>query len=641
MATFLRTVGKVAGVVALVATPFSPAIASAAALVSAVATTGSRVLAKPPPARGQINNRIIGANNPQPYLIGRAYTGGVQVHDVGYGGEVNDVDNPYRWLVTVLSCCGPIKSVGPTLANFTEVPFSGGEATGYYNEYWWRDEQLGARPEANALTPNFSGAPAWGTSYKLSSFAAVGHNLKWSKKARRFAGGQIPVIGQVPEGVMAYDARLDSSVPGGNGSVRIANESTWTYSRNPANHAVTYAYGRYVNGVKVFGVDWGIQGIDLDNVIAWANVCDANGWFVDGTIYEPGDKWANLKRIAQAGGARPMIAGGILRFDFHAPRTSLYTIRRADLAKGPWRDQLGRRWKQKNNTMGFRYRSEAHQWNYVQSDPVSIPGAVAADLGEKIDEWQLDLVTQKDQGAELTLYELYKRRELGPISMVLKPHMRSFKPGDCLTIAADLSPTALDMKVVLYSSTVDMTTGLVTAIFEGESDEKHAAALGATGTAPAVITLPTPEEIDNAIARNSGADTIALSGSYTRDLAGNVTQSANGDGTVTVSIPEHIRVYGDGSEVAVSAGTVNAPESNDILIYYDDALRSGGAVVYQFINITAGGTAGDAYFSETNPNRHFIASVTTVDSSGAGGSSGGSSPPGGGGWEGTPGTSIP
>ena len=130
MSSFLRSVGKVAGVVALVATPFSPAIAAAAGIVSAVARTGSRILAMPPPARGQVNIRIIGANNPQPYLMGRAYTGGVQVHDVGYGGEVNDVQNPYRLIAAVVSCCGPIKSIGPTLANFTTVSFSGGEATG-------------------------------------------------------------------------------------------------------------------------------------------------------------------------------------------------------------------------------------------------------------------------------------------------------------------------------------------------------------------------------------------------------------------------------------------------------------------------------------------------------------------------------
>ena len=544
MSSFLRSVGKVAGVVALVATPFSPAIAAAAGIVSAVATTGSRILAKPPPARGQVNNRIIGANNPQPYLMGRAYTGGVQVHDVGYGGEVNDVQNPYRLIAAVVSCCGPIKSIGPTLANFTTVSFSGGEATGYYNDYWWRDEQLGARPEAGALTPNFSGAPNWGSSYKLSGYAAVLHSLMYSKKARRFAGGQIPIIGQVPEGVMAYDARLDSSVPGGSGSVRITDESTWPYSRNPANHAISYAYGRYVNGKKVFGVDWGITGIDLDNVIAWANVCDANGWFVDGTIYEPGDKWANLKRIAQAGGARPIIAGGILRFLFNAPRTSLYTITKADLARGPWREQLGRRWKQKINTLGFRYRSEAHQWNYVQSDPVSIPAAVAADLGEKSDEWQLDLVTDKDQGAELTLYELYQRRELGPVSMVMKPHMRSFKPGDCLTIATDLSPTGSDMKVVLISSTVDPNSGRVTAIFEGESDAKHGAALAATGTAPAVITLPTPEQLDNAIALNIITDGVITqfisTSSITPDNPGAALISAT-DTSISVAAPT--RVY--------------------------------------------------------------------------------------------------
>ena len=466
----------------------------------------------------------------------------------------------------------------PTLANFSEVPFSIGEASGYYEDYWWRDEQLGLRPEPGVLTPNFSGAPRWGPSYKLSSVAAVGRTRRFSKRGKRYGGGVLPVYGQVPEGVMAYDARFDGSVSGGSGGQRVTNEGTWGYTVNPAAHALTYAYGRFVNGVKVFGVDWGITGIDLDNVIAWANVCDANGWTVNGIIYEPGDKWANLKRIAQAGGARPMIAGGILRFDYHAPRTSLYVIRRDDLAKGPWRDQLGRRWKQRTNVLCFRYRSEDHQWNYVQSAPVRIPSAVAADGQEKVDEWQLDLVTDKDQGAELSLYELYQRRELGPISMVLKPHMRSFRPGDCLTIEAALSPTGQDLKVKVTSSTVDPMTGLVTAIFETETDAKHAAALSATGTAPAIITPPTPEEIDNAIALNAlsdGAITQLISGSSIIDMdpSDGLLQASDAQ----IDIEAHTRSYSD-KAVPVGIGSLFADDTGAAItadtvyhVYYDQA----------------------------------------------------------------------
>lgn len=643
MSGVLRTVGKVAGVIATVAMfiPGGQPIALIASAVATVASIGAEILAKPPPSTGQVIERRIGANNPLPYIIGRCYSGGLQVHDVGYGGEVDDVDNPYRWMVVVHSCCGPVDAIEGTFANFTSVPFSGGAATGYYANHWWRDTQLGARPEADALTPNFSGAPNWGTSYKLSGMAAVGHNLKWSKKGKRFAGGQLPVIGDVVRGVKVYDPRLDSTYPGGSGAQRITDENTWTYSRNPALHALAYAYGRYVNGKKVFGADLGAAAIDLASVVAWANVCDANSWNADGIIYEPGDKWGNLKAICQAGGSQPALVGGILHFDYQASRTALATITRDDLSDGPIRDQLGRSWKDRHNTIIPRYRSEANNWEWVQSDAVSVAAFVTEDGEDKIEEIQYQLVTDKDQAAELATYELYQRRENGPIALPLKAHWRDYEPGDAFTLAAELSPTGAAMKVVMRRRAVDPMNGTVNAVFEEETDAKHAAALGSVGTAPPLHYYPTPEELDDSIRRNSGTVPQAIAGSWTEGLAGNITQTHVGGGQVDVTFPAHTRHYSDGSKTSVSAQTVTVSETTDYLFYYDDEERQAQGITVGNVNVTTGGNKADAYFSETHPARHYLGRVTTVASDGSGGSTGGSGPPGSGGWDGSPDTSIP
>lgn len=639
MAAVARFVGQAAGVVAAVASvvPGGQAIAAIAGAVSLVAGIGAQALAKPPTAIGQINERIIGGNHPQPYLIGRSYTGGLELLDVGYGGEVNDVENPYRWLPVLLSVCGPIKSVGPTLANFEEVPFSGGAATGYYAEYWYRDSQLGARPEAGALTPHFSGAPRWGPSYKLSGCAAVGHNLVWSKKAKRFAGGQIPVIGQVPEGVFAYDPRLDSTYPGGSGPQRLDDENTWGYTRNPALHALVYAYGRFVNGKKVFGVDLGGASISLSDVVAWANVCDANNWFAGGTIYEPGEKWQNLKRICQAGGARPIVLGGILRFFYWAPRPSLYTITRADLASGPIRDQMGRRWKQRHNTIVPRYRSEAHQWRYVQSTPVSIAAFLAEDGEEKLDEIQFDLVTDANQSSELTTYEIYQRRERGPFNRVLKPHMRAFMPGDCLTLGADNSPTGADLKVLMVDRTVDPMSGQITASFETETDQKHIDAIGATGSGPSVIALPSIEELEAALFANglpagyiaSLIRTAAIKNPRTdADAVRPLVTASESGGVVTVSIARFDLDYpNEASDVTFNEVNLTTEDDGTTPIaagalryaYFDyDPFDPATPPVYGLAT-----SAVASQNSNANPNRHALARVTTP-ASGSGGSNTGS-----------------
>lgn len=618
-----RAVGTIASIAAIIPGPHQP-IAAAVAATSAIAVQAT---AKGPTARGSISERIIGANQPQPYIMGRTYSGGIQVHDVGYGGEVNGVQNPYRFIATVHSCCGPVEALESIEFDFDSITFDGnGEATGYYANYAFRDFQLGARPETNELQPEWSGAPNWGSAYKLSSYAAMGISLLWSKKGKRFAGGQIPSIGAIWQGVKVYDPRLDSTFPGGSGAHRIDDESTWTYSANPALHAGTYAYGRYVEGNKVFGVDLGETPIDFSQIVAWANVCEANGWTIGGTIYEPGDKWNNLKRICQAGGGQPVLTGGRLQFDWLASRVSLHNVVRDDLAGGPVRGRKGRGWKERHNTIVSRYRSEASRWEYVQSDAVSVASFVTADGEEKVDEIQYDLVQDKDQAAELALYEVYQRREAGPFVVPCKPHMRAYQPGDCLTLKAEIGVTDGDQKVIIRRRSIDPMTGVVTFVCEAETDSKHPAALGTTGTAPSVAPFISSQDMDAIIARNSGQVPTAISGSYTSGMT--ISQSHNGDGTVDVTISNHTRVYTNGTESSVDGDTLTLDETNTYMIYYDDGTLEGGAVTYETVDITGGGSAADGYLSQAHPDRHRIATIVTVDSLGDGGSSGGSSPPG-------------
>jgi hypothetical protein len=80
------------------------------------------------------------------------------------------------------------------------------------------------------------------------------------------------------------------------------------------------------------------EAINRARAVEWANLCDANGWTIGGAVYEaPGlSKWDNLKRICQAGGAKPVWTGGLLDFVLSAPRVALDTITADDLAEGRW-----------------------------------------------------------------------------------------------------------------------------------------------------------------------------------------------------------------------------------------------------------------------------------------------------------------
>ncbi|MEK0096888.1 hypothetical protein, partial [Bordetella pertussis] len=67
---------------------------------------------------------------------------------------------------------------------------------------------------------------------------------------------------------------------------------------------------------------------------------------ISGIVYEPGNRWENLKNICAAGGGEP-VPGGVLGFRWAAPVVSLDTITAADvvgeaslIATASYRDRI-------------------------------------------------------------------------------------------------------------------------------------------------------------------------------------------------------------------------------------------------------------------------------------------------------------
>lgn len=637
----LKVVGQIAGVVATVAMviPGGQAIGAIAALVSTAATIGSQALAKPPPARGSVSQLLISADAPQPYVMGTGYFAGVLRHDAGYGETLKKVPNPYRFMAVVYSGGGPVESISPRI-DYAAV-------SSWYNDFLYTDTQVGATPEADALAPQWSGAPGWGTSAKLSGQAAIGWSLKFDKEGKRFASG-VPLLGAYIAGVKVYDPRKDDTQPGGVGAHRLGNESTYEYSANPALHAGTYAFGRYQNGKRTIGMGLPADGIDWVTVAAWANVCEANGWGMFGVAYEPGDRWANLKDICFAGGAEP-VAGGVLTFKYSAPVVALDVISEADLTEDarsitgmqPFRDRI--------NTAVPKYRSPNHNWEMVDAEAVVNSTFLTEDGEEKREVWPFNFVVDVTQATELAAYRMFDSREL-TFTVVCKPHMRSYRSGECLYV--NDPELGIDNTAIILRRQIDPVTMKVTFEMITETAAKHAYCLGLAGVEP-----PTPavgqtaqerDELASAADTPPGLSTLKLSGSYTRGLAGNITQThdGTGTGTVSVTIPNHTRVYADGTEVSVTGTTIELAETTSYLLSYDDPAFGGGELgvdftVVEIVPGVGGAVAGDAYFSAANPDRHFLAAVTTVDEAGTGGTTGGSSPPGGGGWNDDPDYQIP
>lgn len=505
MAKVGRLLGKISSIASVVLS-FVPGMQPlAAAFAVNAALMGALFPPKKPPILGNPTQITIGVNQAMPYAMGRTFVGGAQIHDVAYGATDHGVPNPWRSFVFIGSQGGPIESLDSFQADFAtlSIPASGGiisgEASGYYNNRIWVDSQLGATPEASHLT---TGDPIdqWGSSYKLSGYAAWMVTLGDDKEGKTFSSG-IPGFGMIGKWAKSYDARLDSSYPGGSGSHDFDDESTFTFSENPSVNATTYARGRYQNDLKVIGCGFRQDQIDWPAWVAFANVCDANDWKVGGTIYEGPDlsRWDNLKRICAAGGAEPCFVGGLLSVRYSAPKVALDTITRDDLADGEYVVPGMKSWRDRKNGIIPRYRSEDHKWEYVQSTLVSVEDYVTEDGEEKNEERQYDLVQDKDQAAQLAAYELVDARELGPIVLVCKPRLMEYRLGEALEI--DISELGLSEKLcVIRGRSIDFSTPAptVTLTLETETTAKHAYALGQTGTAPPTPTLSTGEEMDDA-----------------------------------------------------------------------------------------------------------------------------------------------
>src|SRR3546814_881987 len=116
-------------------------------------------------------------------------------------------------------------------------------------------------------------------------------------------GAGAPEPAWVGKWVLAYDPRKDSTYPGGSGSHRALDESTYEWTDNPGLHALTWALGRWSNGKRVCGIGAPVSTIRVADFVECANVCEANGWKVGGVEWTTDSKWDTLKRMLQAGGA--------------------------------------------------------------------------------------------------------------------------------------------------------------------------------------------------------------------------------------------------------------------------------------------------------------------------------------------------
>lgn len=438
-----------------------------------------------------------------PFAFGTVGVGGVLAYRKSFGAT-----NRYQALVSTLSGAGPIKAFVSFAADDEVTTFGANDVatSGDHSGAMWLQRKLGTQPQTNLTSPTgLEGsvtAPNWTSAHDMSGRACVMWTLFENSKMTEFKGG-VPKPLHVIEGKYGWDPRLDSTYPGGSGSCRLLTPSTWVWITNPALAALNWAIGMWEgdSGGGLYGVPYAcslvggigssIDGIDVAAFVNAANIADANGWTIAAYPSTKDDKFSVLANMLQAAGAMPARkAGKISCVVFGEEQASVVTVTAADTS-GPVEVALGQSRLERINTVLPRYYSSAHRWEMTQAAPVSDAAWVSEDGGKRSRGLDYPYVPDADQAAQLAYYDIANARE--PISgtVPFKPHMRRIEPGDCFTF--DEPGFLLDgVKVKCLRRSYDPMTGGVRITFRQETDAKHAAALGETGTAPDPTVPDTP-----------------------------------------------------------------------------------------------------------------------------------------------------
>jgi len=431
-------------------------------------------------------------------VMGRFGVGGRQLHANVWGK-----DNLYLSFAVALSL-GPIQSVEGFTASGTAVTFPGAQglaaATEPYINKMWQTYRLGLPTDAYLSPPTgvSDGSPAmteWTSAHTLPGFAQTFWTMKNNSKREGYQSG-VPAPLWTLLGMKVWDPRLDSTYPGGSGSQRRTDWSTWTYSANPYLHALAWVRGHHklvAGGTidltkRLAGVGAPDAAIDIAAFVEGANVADANSWTISGEWTTADDKWQTLAAMLQAGGGVPISQGAQISCMVETPRTSLMTVTGADIVGSVSLNVMASR-RDRPNTVIPRVRLEAHKFEEVALGAVTSATYLTEDAEEKrVIETSYRFVGVAKQGAELAGYGLANTRETLKASIPCKPYLLGLRAGDAFTVTEpELGLSA--QKFVVMRRSFDPSSSIVTLDVRSETDAKHAYALGQSADAPASPSL--------------------------------------------------------------------------------------------------------------------------------------------------------
>jgi hypothetical protein len=486
-----------AGVVAGVSVATITAIGTYAGLAAAALSAISMATAPGVSVQGNATNFTTNPQSGLPYAIGRTRMSGLRIFADTNTRPGYTKFNDLLWFGALLSIGGAIDSIESFTGDGELVTFAGdGNAVGTYHDYQGQKIHLGG-PQASALALTLGGgsAPGWTSQHRLSGITHAMWALRFNKQGEMYGAGA-PEPAWIGKWVKVYDPRKDSTYPGGSGSHRALNEATYEWSQNPGLHALTWSLGRWQNGKRTCGIGAPIENIRVAEFVECANVCDANGWKVGGVEWTTDAKWDTLKRILQAGGAKPTQTGAMIGCMVSTPRTAVATIESYHLHDGLTIAATKSR-RDRFNTVIPRFVDEDSEWALISGTAVTVPEYVTADKGQRTKEIDFSLVQvfsgeEATQPGQLAAYAIVDSREAGPFTFTTGPEWIGLKTGDVVYLNVPEEGLA-NQPVLITRRAIDPASGKVSFAVETETYSKHAYALGQSTTPPSPFSLTAPD----------------------------------------------------------------------------------------------------------------------------------------------------
>jgi hypothetical protein len=167
----------------------------------------------------------------------------------------------------------------------------------------------------------------WGSAQRLTGCAQVHLRIKRSGTNSPFSGGLPGRMTIIGKGMPLYDPRRDSTVPGGSGTMRANDQTTWAYApggteigQNVALQALAYLLGWRIGGKLAVGSGIPPARLDLAGWITAANLCD--------------------ETVTTSTGTQPRYHGAGLTSEADDPSSVLATF--ATACNGRFREALGK-----------------------------------------------------------------------------------------------------------------------------------------------------------------------------------------------------------------------------------------------------------------------------------------------------------